>query len=693
MTWNLIADTSAAPCGPLLPGTSVGFQWQDPTNGGWSVNGSGHIVALTSTTNIRQLQRPSLPNLPASPTTGVNENTVDQRGIIDFVASAATAWMLLRFNTMSAPRYRIGMDPASGAVNLFVDTSFSPSSTPVATLPGIAPTLGHTYELDVQCVQQSGPTQTAFAVNLTDTSAGAAIITNGLITDAIGPQNPTGPSTLALAADGAAEFARVRFSTDVAVTAMPECTGYAVASIPATAVVGTPYQGGVTTNSGGNNLAAPLVVTFATTNGGTVTPNPVVVQPGQGSVNFVYRPVAGGAETVSWSYSGGNAGMTGDGSQAVSAVAYLAFGGRAPGASTPIVSDNWQTDATGAITTVSPGAYIKFGLRNPASASLLIDVTNLRTGGGVPANQWPTLRIADVSATAAAPSPVDVQLADPGGNTLTLDLLPYLGGLTTKTIAVTVASVPTGVSRWTPNASGFPPAAVRILGITSAAFLAVPSLSAAATRIHFYGDNFGEGVLSVPPASDSEGTWVAAMAQGIGAEYGSFCYAGMSLAGSLGTPDTPVLPASWPSFWSGASKLSSGAVLTNNGSLSPDFVAICIGANDVTAPAANTLVNMLTAMKAAYPRARLVVITPPSNFNSAVETFIATEFANYLMSDPSAIKLVTPPMFNSGLNVAAPNPYSPDGINLLAARNATLGAWAAGALIQATAGTSRYVAY
>ncbi len=90
-------------------------------------------------------------------------------------------------------------------------------------------------------------------------------------------------------------------------------TGYSV--LLAQTGVTNIVQSGTVATTGGEILNSPLNVTFTLSNGGVITPNPVVVVNNAGSAVFTYKPTAPGSENISWAYSGGNTGMTGNSSQ------------------------------------------------------------------------------------------------------------------------------------------------------------------------------------------------------------------------------------------------------------------------------------------------------------------------------------------------------------------------------------------
>lgn len=680
---NLVFDTAVTPFAPNANQAHVNFGWNDPLNI-WSTDSSGNIQASAAAASPPSLlyRNGSGPGT-SSVSAGSQENSLNQRVKMTFtinsVAISNGPAIILRSNNNNTALngYLFTPSPSLGTLRAFhfINGAF------VQITNGAVPwTIGHSYTLDVEVAQTNSSTST-FTVFITDNTTSTVLINGTTLTDTTSVlQNPT-QSGMGLDATGNGVIqtvTRVQYYTDQAVVPAPPVTAYSV-SVPGNGVIGLPNSGTIETT--GSTLTGPMSINFTTSNGGQVVPNPVVLTSGQGSANFAYTPANSGSETLSWAYSGGNVGITGDSSQSETVVApTLTTDGNL------FWTDGWQVQSSGAYAN-NAGQYLKMAFTGSAF-QILFDITNIRSSS-VSTAEWPVIRY---SLDGAAP--VDLQLADHGVNTFVLNLTANLSGASTHTFYMILRNETQLYNRWNPNGSGFPPSGIRVQSFVFASGGGTTSLLGTALqlqqgRAYLFGDSITEGSKTsypfVPYYSDSEATWGNAACDALGCEYSNYAFSGQAFSGQNGVPDVPHFGSAWNFRFLNQTKLSGGTFLTNSGSPLPTYILINMGTNDAENSASKTvgsITSVITAIKAASPGSIIVLVLPfayhqPWFAGQGYDAFLLSEYTAYLAIDHTAILVDLGASAGVGLASypasSVPNPYSLDQLHPGGQRSTNLG--------------------
>lgn len=694
---NLVFDTRVAPFLPNASQTAVNFGWTDPSNS-WLTDASADIVStLTAFSPNSLLYRPGSGAGTSAVTAGVQENSLNQRAQMSFVIETLSVsngpGFILKSNNNNASLsgYFFTPSPSLSTLRGFAFVNGAATSITNGTVAWV---VGHNYTLDVECAQTNGTT-TTFTVTITDNTTSTIIINASQFTNtAAALQNPaTSGFGILATANGFSQVAtQIRYLTDQTVNAAPVATAYAV-TVPANGVIGLPNA--VSILQTGITLTSPLSIAFTLSNGGSVTPNPVVLTSGQVSATASYIPTTAGSETISWAYSGGNAGMTGDGSQVETVVA--------PVLTTDpnlLWTDGWMVQAGGAYANNS-GNYLKMAFTGTA-LQVLFDVSSTRLAG-VTAAEWPVIRY-----SVDAGPPVDLILTDPGVGTSVLTLTGALSGASTHTLYMVLRNETQLYNRWTPNATGFPPSGLRVQsfvfssGQGTAALAGTILAPRSANRAYVFGDSLTEGSKTsypfVPYYSDSEATWTAACCEALGVEFTNYGFSGQAYSGQIGPPDIPHFGTAWPLRFSGQTKLSAGKFITNSGSALPKWIIINMGTNDAANNASKvvgSVTSVITAIKAASPASIMVLVLPfafnqPYFSSQGYGAFLLSEYQAYVALDPTAILVSLGAQAGIGLGgypaQATSNPYSLDQLHPGGQRSANLGAMVASYIVSASGG-------
>lgn len=681
---NLVFDTQVAPFLPNPSQPHVGFGWTDPQGTTWSTDGSSNIIAsATSASPQSLLYRPGSGAGTSALTPGSQENSLNQRVKLSFVMQNLTTSnspaIVLRSNNNNAALtgYLWLFSPNLATLRGFKTVA----GTSTQIFSGTQGTLvnGNTYQMDIEATQTNGTT-TTFIIKTFNVTTSTAI-TNTTLTDTTTQlQNPafSGMGIDATGNGTAQIISQVQYYTDQTVNAVPAATAYTV-TLASTGTTLTGQAGTITTT--GLTLTSPLSVTLTSSLGSSISPNPIVLTSGQGSGAFTYTPAVAGSDVLAWTYSGGNAGMTGNGGQ-TETITDPVF----PTDANIFWSDGWWVQSSGAYAN-NAGQYVNIAFTG-ATFSVNFDVTHIRTSS-VTAAEWPTIRysVDGVGIT-------DLKLIDPGVNTYGLNLTGQLTGATTHTLALRLLNETQAFNRWTPNASGLPPSGLKISNFivasgASTVPLAGTYLAPKGCSIYVFSDSIGEGAKTSWPnptiTADSEATWTNAVAANQNCELSNYAFSGQAYSGQIGVPDVPVFGSAWNLRFSGQTKLSSGHFITNSGSALPKYVIVNMGTNDAANSASKTVGSVkavITAIRAAAPSATIFLVLPfayHSTWFSAqgYGAFLLSEYQSYIGGDTNAFLIDPGQAASLGLNnypAGASNTYSADGLHPGGQRSVNLGA-------------------
>lgn len=684
---NLVFDTKVAPNIPAPNQASLGSPWILSQANSYTTDASSNILTATSIVSPAALaSRPGSGPGTSAVTPGTQENSLNQKATLTWTVQSITVSsspaIILRSNgnASSLTAYELLTASNAGTVRLF--TSVAGTATQIYVSGSTPYVVGHSYTMGLE-VDQTNGTTTTYIVNLTDNTSSTAILTNVTGTNTTAAlQNPA-TSGMGIDATGggfAIPITDIQYYTDQTVTAPTAATGYTV-TLGSTGTVGVP-QSGTVAITGGTTLGSTLSVAMTPSNGSAISPNPVTIANGSTSSVFTYTPAAAGSETIAWSYSGGNASMTGNGSQTETIAV-------APTLVTPLDAnlfwtDGWLLSSSGAYAN-NAGNYLKMAFSG-SSLAINFDVTNIRTGS-VTTAEWPVILYSVDGGTE-----VRQLLADPGGNTLTLTLTSSLSGASTHTLRMMLLAETQAFNRWTINGSGFPPSGLRIASFNLSGGATVPLggtyLALKPCMNYVYSDSIGEGAKTTYPSSvvaaDAEATWTNAVNQALGCEYTNYSFSGQAWSGQLGVPDVPVLGSAWNLRFAGQTKLASGSFIRNS-SLPLKYLLTNMGTNDAANHASTTagsIRSVLTAMRAAAGSATVLLVMPFASHSTwysaqSWNTFQVSEYAAYLATDPNAYLIDVGQDASTGLvsyPASSSNYYTADGLHPGGQRSGQLGA-------------------
>lgn len=686
---NLVFDTKVSPNIPAASQSSVGSGWTAAVAGSYSTNSSSDIV--TATTNLSPaalLSRPGSGAGTSAVTPGTQENSLNQRMKLTWTVQSITVSsspaIILRSNNAagSLTAYELLTAANAGTVRAF--SSVNGTSTQMYVSGSTPYVVGHSYTLDFEVDQTSGTT-TTYHMTLIDNTSSTTILNNVTGTDTTAAlQNPanSGAGIDSTAGGFAIPITQVQYYTDQAVNAPTFATGYSV-TLGSTGIVGSSQTGSIAL-TGGTTLGATMSVALTASNGGTVTPNPVTIANGSTSASFTYTSAAAGSETIAWTYSGGNASMTGNGNQ-VETISSAPVSTSVQNANL-FWSDGWLLSSSGAYAN-NAGNYLKMAFTG-ASFAINFDVTNIRAGS-VTAGEWPTLIYSVDGGTESR-----LVLADPGSNALTLTLTSSLSAASTHTLRLMLDSESQNFNRWTVNGSGFPPSGLRIANFSLASGASTVSLAGTYLAVkpcmsYVFSDSIGEGSkTSYPSASlfaDAEATWTNAVNVALNCEYTNYSFSGQAWSGQLGVPDVPILGSAFSLRYAGQTKLSGGLFLRNS-TLPLKYVIVNMGTNDAANHAgttANQIKTALTAIRAASGSTPTMLLVLPFAYHStwysaqSWNSFQLSEYTNYVATDSNAYIIDVGQDASTGLvnyPAGSSNYYSFDGLHPGGQRSSQLGA-------------------
>lgn len=692
---NLVFDTNVAPFIPPASAAHPGTGWTDAQGTTWTTNSSSAIVAGgAALAPASLLSRPGSGAGTSAVTPGVQENSLNQRMKLTFtLASLSTSnspTIVLRSNNnaSSLNAYELLIGANVGTVRAFSVTGGTATSIFTSTTTTFV--VGHSYQMDFECDQTNSTTTTCF-ITFKDLTAGTTFINNQSITRTSTQdpalQNPafSGAALNATSNGFPQVVTQVQYFTDQAVNTAVAATGYTV-TLPSTGIVGQ-AQSGTVAITGGTTLGSALSVALTSSGSSTISPNPVTIANGATSASVSYTPTAAGSDVLAWTYSGGNASMTGNGGQTNTITATSVIPVTDPNL---YLSGGWYLNGGGAYAN-NAGQYVQMAFTG-ASLSVAFDVSNLITSS-VTAAEWPVIRY-----TVDSGNPVDLLLATQGGNTYTLNLTSALSGASTHTLRIVLRSETQAFARWVPNATGYPPAGLRLLNFTLASGASTVPLSGTALQLRSHyliskGDSITEGSKTSWPnptvTSDSEATWGNALASCLGAEYSNEAFSGQAYSGQLGVPDVPHFGSAWNMRFSGVSRLSGGLFVP-----APDYIAVNMGTNDAANSASKTagsVSSVITSIRAAAPNAYIFLLYPfafhqPYWSTQGYGAFLASEYANVVANDNKAFVIDLGAAAGTGLPnypAGSSNSVSADGLHPDGQKSTNLGGVACASILAA----------
>lgn len=459
-----------------------------------------------------------------------------------------------------------------------------------------------------------GVASSNFTVTLSATNAAATTIN---LSDG-GGGGTFAPSSLSIAAGATTgTFTYTPASAGAKSVSITANNGYTVAGSPLTYTASNPVTATSVTLSGASSgstgagvtltatlngtLGSATSVTFADSNTGTFTPNPVTIAAGATSGTTTFTPAVNGTHNVSIT---NNQSLANAGSP-------LAFTAASNAGNIPVDDPglywspyNWDTLAVGTFgvtvksrQTTCCGAYLKFNVSGTANVALTVDATLLN---GFGSNNTPVL------AYSVKSGPVQtVQL--PAGGTSNITLATGLSGTSSVEVWVLASDELSGERFGLPSAS--PSNVVRInqIVLDAGGTVSLPALRP--KRAVFFGDSIVEGVRSgrnttYPGDHKRSAAWQACRA--MNAEYGVIGYGaqGWELAGDGYVPQ---FISSWS--WHSDSRPRSFAEQV-------DYCFVMLGFNGgaVAATVANWIASARAAMGAG---AWIFVVNPPSGRSAA----------------------------------------------------------------------------
>lgn len=495
---------------------------------------------------------------------------------------------------------------SNGSVQVF--SSVAGNLTSLGSSSASIITAGTQYDVTLT-TYQANSTTTVVAATLATTggsvlAAFVAADTTAALQGIYGyPAFSISASSTSITAPG--QYNRIRTFTDIPSTSS---TAYAV-NIASTVTQGVWADGSITL-SGGSGLTAPLVVTLSDGNGGVFSPSTLTIPSGAVILKFLYKPTVSGTRTITASHTGGNVGMTGDGTTSVTVTAATVLDMNSPSCVTSPY--NWSNGVLGVTTreTLYPGAYARFYIHGTTTGNILTDPNS------VGALSWAVdggqLNFVNLPASGITP----ITLPDTGSHVVTVRYSTFQPFF----------SSPGRFSRNT-----FFGLRGLQLGSGGVGDTGVQSLK----NMLIYSDSIGEGFLSNNSQSGNEFAFSGLTGEALrelGYEYG------VVATGSLGYTSTG-LGGVPPLYTPGNDSLSSWNKIDMSNARSftpaPDLVIDTHGTNDqavtgntLTPTLADRITQFYTVLRSAIPRAKFVKVVPfggyaRSDIVSAVSTYVS----------------------------------------------------------------------
>jgi hypothetical protein len=590
MTWYPVINYTPSG-GPVAasgnPG-SIGNGFTDINGSKWSIDSSNNLTQVSSTLspfyNAELFRRNSADLLSDAQIAVTQTVSATQTLILGVHVTAATAGNVHAYICSFGSNGQFIIYYVNGTtLNTLGTSSVGTSMTP-----------GTSYVCRLQIIQTNSTTSTMTA---TMETTGGTVVNTYTLADTTAAMQFSGGQLVCFNGTGSPGLiTNISTFTDISTS---NATSYTF-TLPSTGTTGQASSGTVTL-VGGNTLSSSLTITPTDASSGTFSPNPIVVTTGTASVPFTYTPASAGTKTVSWTSTGGNAGITGDSSQSVTVSSAIVIAcNSAACVQSPY---NWEQGSAGATSVQSfyAGAYLRFYITGCTSVNILCDGTN--TLGYI---NWQVDSGSMLN---------KVQI--PSNGVISGIAIPDTGPHVFK---VFIDSWPAGnAGRWT--STGF----VGIQGLQLVGASAAANSSAlvlGTNRILLLGDSITEGLRAYqnsPEIDGAEFAWSSLVGSALqqlttagGWEYGiSGCSSqGYTITGTGGmvpvfTPGNDA-QSSWNKVTAATSRLSGGqfivqptAILDNHGE--NDFL------QNVSSGTVQTAIQGLyTAMRAAAPLATLV---------------------------------------------------------------------------------------
>lgn len=575
MAWYGVSDyiPTGGPVGPSPTPGAIGGGWID-NNNVWSLDGANNIVSTN-------LSDPWISGVLLRP---IGEATVDARIV------AAITWSTTGSNYVAA---RI-TSPGSGfngyiftippnripAAFAFLNGALStgvPLTITSGSLSGL--TNGTKYVYDYSVVQ-TNPTTTTLTITVFAADGVTGIATmNGTDTTAA-LQNSNGRQGVFVFNGPTGTFGELKTFTDIVPA---NATGYTI-TLASSGRQGVPISGTVNL-VGGTQLTSPLVVHIVDDAGFSTN---VTIPSYSASVGFTYVTNSTSTRSVSYTHTGGNVAMTGDGSQTVTIAASVVI--RPNDTLSCVLSPyNWSANSsvTGAMQTWNAGAYARFAATN-CTGNLILMFDPASAGGCLYAYQWDN---GPVSNPIGDPIPVNFQVSiAPPADSGTHVLWVYL------------YAIPQNPGRW----AGTLFFGLQGLSLPVGGFQAVVGRQPKTALI--YGDSITEGVYAKDGTTGIFYGYSFYLGQALftrGFEYGIVAcgFQGYTVSGSGSVPPVYTIandPASsWNKVISSVTRLTDGAF-----TVAPTVIFDNFGVNDQVQGHNGSFLNpSLTAQITAFWRA------------------------------------------------------------------------------------------
>lgn len=472
-------------------------------------------------------------------------------------------------------------------------------------------------------VTLSASSGTNTTVTLSDGGGGGTFTPSSLVINA---GSTTGTFTYTAGTTGSKTLT---FSADNSYTTAGSPVSFTASAANATSVTlsgatsGTTGVGVTLTATLNGPAGATTNVTFADSNTGTFSPNPVVINAGGTSGTTTFTPTVSGSHSVTIT---NNQSLTQSGSP-------LAFTASAGPVSVATSDANWfwapyVWDTVGANKRSNNcGAYCYLSFTG-TSVAINIDVS-VFVSNAVAAGRYPTVR----SSIDTGPTTV-AQLTS---STVSISYSGLSAGTHTVRVWFDGAYLsPSPDDRWVT-----PINALVITGATIDAGESTVAYTPRSKRMIIFGDSITEGQFSLgsavhPTGSSGYGSWAPAVALAFDAEYGQIGFGGQAYDGG-GVGGVPAMwggtnVGSYQYYSSGRSRLVGGVF-----SPAPDYLVINLGENGAGSTTAGhvqtTTSNLRTACGGVGSATKIYVVVPFSQ--NANVTVVANGYNNYIAANPT----------------------------------------------------------
>jgi hypothetical protein len=611
-TWYIVSNytPSGGPVAAKATPGSIGGGWIDNSGNVWNISSSNYLESVVTGVT------PWLSDLLLRPS---SENATDFNSqlVINFIGGINTqggssyyACFRNFTNGTGANSYFVGFSAVGGQTpTIQVYSLIANNITQLAGLTTVGSgtiTAGVNYIATINILQTSS-TASTITVLITDTNNNN-IISGSINDNTTVLQNVTGQIGLFNFNQGGA-ITGLKTYTDYVASA----SGYTITISPTSGFVNNTFQGTLTL-TGGSTLTSPLSVTISDSLGSTFSSNPIILNTNSGStLNFSYTPTVAGSHTLSFTYTGGNTGMSNSANVSFAATASGPFINANNTSGCTASPYNWtpSVNSSTGLQTWNPGAYLRFYVSNCAAGVTLIFDT---ASNGLYCYQIDNGPLNAYTGTSV-----------PGTGQLTI-ALPDNGN---HVIWIRHYSIPQTAGRW--NRTLY-------LGVFG---LQLPTGGTIGTAINnpknilIYGDSITEGILAYNGIDANPYDYSYLVGESLypqGFEYGvDACGSGgYTVYGAGSVPPALTIGNAGATWWN--MKDQTYSQLTNGlFTIQPTIILENWGANDsLQGITGTTLQNVMVALwqdlRAAAPNALIVKIVPIGGF---ARTDIQTAFSTY----------------------------------------------------------------